>query len=111
MEKRWERAGLSLAVTGAAAVLVVLATLEYRWIGQVSQAERERMRTHLQAATTRLGQDFDGELARLFMTCQGGAPGGPGGVSESLGFNAAASNSVQCRWISGARRWSGRVRR
>ena len=33
-------------------LIALLATLQYRWLGQVSAAERERMQTHLAARST-----------------------------------------------------------
>jgi signal transduction histidine kinase len=51
-----------------AAVLVLLlsalATLQYRWIGQVSALERQRMEASLRTAAARFADDFDRELAR-----------------------------------------------
>jgi len=46
--------------------LGVLGTLQYRWLGAVSEAERERMRTSLRARATELGQDVNGELTRIY---------------------------------------------
>jgi signal transduction histidine kinase len=44
----------------------VLGTLQYRWLGAVSEAERERMRTGLRARATELGQEVNGELTRIY---------------------------------------------
>ena len=44
-------------------LLPTLAILQYRWIGEVSAAERERMESGLRAASDRFASDFDGELA------------------------------------------------
>jgi signal transduction histidine kinase len=46
--------------------LGVLGTLQYRWLGAVSDAERERMRTSLRARATELGQEVNGELTRIY---------------------------------------------
>ena len=46
-----------------AALCLVLGVLQYRWIGEVSQAERERMQGSLRTSLQRLSQDFNGELA------------------------------------------------
>lgn len=55
---------------GLAASLVVLlgvlAALQYRWLGQVSAAERERMQGTLSAGAARFTQDFDRELGRVY---------------------------------------------
>src|SRR5438552_9873773 len=46
-------------------LLPTLAIRQYRWIGEVSAAERERMESGLRAASDRFASDFDGELARV----------------------------------------------
>jgi len=57
-------------------LLPLLAFLQYRWIGQLSDAERERMQANLLAMMSRFSLDFDGELARTFMAFQMGPPPG-----------------------------------
>lgn len=52
------------------ALLPVLAFLQYHWLGQVSQAERERMQSNLSMAISRFRQDFDREIARVFLHFQ-----------------------------------------
>jgi signal transduction histidine kinase len=55
----------------AAALLVVLlatmATLQYRWLGEVSRAEEERMRASLRTRATDLAREFDRELTRTYI--------------------------------------------
>lgn len=46
-------------------LLATLATLQYRWIGQVSDLERQRMEESLRTAAVELADDFDQELARV----------------------------------------------
>src|SRR5437016_7745760 len=41
----------------------VLGVLQYRWIGEVSVAARERMRGSLQASLNRVSQDFNSEIS------------------------------------------------
>src|SRR5437870_6620680 len=48
------------------AVLSLLAVLQYRWLGEVSQAERDRMRASLRARATDLAEEFNGELTRMY---------------------------------------------
>ena len=48
----------------ALGLLLLLAFLQYQWIGQLGEAERQRLRIHLRAALSRLAQEFNGELAR-----------------------------------------------
>jgi len=44
------------------ALAAVLGVLQYRWIGEVSQAERQRLRAVLQSSLARLSQDFNAEI-------------------------------------------------
>jgi signal transduction histidine kinase len=48
-------------------LLAVLATLQHRVIGRVSDLERQRMHQNLQAAGSRFAEDFDRELTRAFL--------------------------------------------
>jgi signal transduction histidine kinase len=48
-------------------LLAILATLQYRWLGEVSEAERERMRATLRTRAIELAQEFDGELTRAYV--------------------------------------------
>jgi signal transduction histidine kinase len=54
-------------VIGLLALLMLLAVLQYRWLGQVSRAEQERMRTTLVSSVNRFAEDFDREIARSFV--------------------------------------------
>ncbi len=58
----------------AAALLVVLlatlGTLQYRWLGEVSQAERARMRESLQTRANDFAAEFDRALAQTFLAFQ-----------------------------------------
>ena len=58
-----------IILAAAAAVLLVLlavlATLQYRWIGEVSEAERERMGRAAREAAASVSFDFDSEIGRL----------------------------------------------
>jgi signal transduction histidine kinase len=54
---------LNLVVMG---LLVLLAFLQYQWMGQVSQADRERRRAALQETAARFCGDLDRELTRAF---------------------------------------------
>jgi len=56
--------GLTI-LTGALLVLLpALAVLQYRWVGQVSAAERDRMERNLRVGAYQFRQAFDGELWR-----------------------------------------------
>lgn len=63
MEKNRRRSWLSgLFVAGLFALCGVLGVLQYRWIGEVSVADRERLHQSLQTDLNRLSQDFNAEL-------------------------------------------------
>lgn len=51
-------------------LIVLLATLQYRWLGQISDAERDRMRASLATRASEFAQDFDRELTRAFLLFQ-----------------------------------------
>lgn len=54
-------------------LLAALAALQYHWLGQVSEGERERLQTSLRAGSSRLREDFDRELADLHRVFQADA--------------------------------------
>ena len=49
------------------ALLGLLGTLQYRWLGEVSNAERDRLRATLRARATDFGRDFDRELTGAYL--------------------------------------------
>ena len=56
-----------------AALLILvptLAVLQYRWVGQVSDAERDRMETHVGNAAVQFRDALDGEIARAVINLQ-----------------------------------------
>ncbi len=55
----WAEIGAMVALCG------VLGALQYRWIGEVSVAERERLQASLQSGLNRLSQDFNDEISLL----------------------------------------------
>ncbi len=50
------------------ALVALLATLQYQWVGQIGDAERQRMRTGAQARADQFAEDFDGTLTGLFLS-------------------------------------------
>lgn len=54
-------------------VLAVLAVLQFRWSGQISEADRERMRAALAGSTNQFRQQFNNELQQLSLQLQPGA--------------------------------------
>ena len=48
----------------------VLGTLQYRWIGEASRAERASLQQGLRESLQRIGQEFDGQIARSIAALQ-----------------------------------------
>ncbi|MBV9068278.1 MAG: HAMP domain-containing histidine kinase [Acidobacteria bacterium] len=59
-----------IALTVLAAALIVLGHMQYRWIGDLADAERQRMRTGLEFAAHHFSDEFDHELTRMFLAFQ-----------------------------------------
>jgi len=62
-----------------AVLLAALAALQYRWIGEVSRAESERLRQRLYRSTRSLSEELDRELGRILFSfaaerAAGGSP-------------------------------------
>jgi signal transduction histidine kinase len=57
-------------IVSLAAVLVALAVLQYRWSGQISKAEHERMRSSLRASMDQFSQQFNNEFRQLLFSIQ-----------------------------------------
>ena len=64
------RVPMFVVAAGLLGLIVLLATLQYRWLGQVSDAERERMKANLASRAAGFAQDFDRELTRAYLTFQ-----------------------------------------
>jgi len=78
-----------------AIVLAGLAMLQYRWLGDVSAAERARMRDNLQSRAGDVAQAFDGELTKIFLAFHVDA--------DRLNADAAGTISdAYARWEAGA---------
>ena len=65
MTRRWP--WQLLVATILVVLLATLATFQYRWLGEVSQAERERMRAGLRTRAFEFAQEFDSELTRTYV--------------------------------------------
>lgn len=59
-----------IALVVLAIALAVLGTLQYRWIGEMANAGRQRMRAGIDFAAHHYADDFDHELTRIFLTFQ-----------------------------------------
>lgn len=62
------------AVTILVAIVMLLvpalAWMQYQWLGQLSNAERERMQRTLRTAASQFATEFDGELSRTLISLQ-----------------------------------------
>ena len=77
-------------------LMAVLATLQYKWLGRISDAERERMGATLNTRATAFAQDFDRELTRAYLLFQ--VDGG-----HDQGSMAARLGARHDRWQATAR--------
>src|SRR5205814_4558669 len=93
----FERARVSRLPLAVAALLIVvggLAVLQYRWVGQVAEAERSRMQTGARTRVAQLAQDFDREITRAFAWLQVDV--------DMLGAEGGARYGARYdRWLSG----------
>jgi signal transduction histidine kinase len=62
---------LAIALLG---LILLLATLQYVWLGRISEAERERLRATLTSRASEFAQDFDRELTRAYLLYQADPP-------------------------------------
>ena len=69
MRGRFRPPALAVAVA-LLGLIGVLASLQYRWLGRISDAERERMTATLGARANAFAQDFDRELTLAYMLFQ-----------------------------------------
>jgi signal transduction histidine kinase len=92
---RPRRLGTQVLPALVVAVLVIaLGSLQYRWLRQVGDAERTRLRQDAQRRVDALAQDFDREVTRAYVMLQ--VPPGP---------RSAAPDAFAERW----RRWQARA--
>ena len=98
----WRRLRPPLAVVAIAlfALLVLLAVLQYRWLGQISDAERAQRRATLATGAVEFAQDFDREVTRAYLLFQADGP-----------FAAPAADDVLAeRFASRYDRWQATAR-
>ncbi|HMY72544.1 MAG TPA: HAMP domain-containing sensor histidine kinase [Blastocatellia bacterium] len=70
-----QRPSLMLLLVIALLVLLpLLAVLQYRWLGEVSAADRERRQANLKTSADRFCSDFDRELTNAYLQLQTAAP-------------------------------------
>lgn len=64
------RSPILLGTAALAVLLALLGTLQYRWLGQVSEAEEARLRSGARARAEPFARDLDRELTRAFLLLQ-----------------------------------------
>jgi signal transduction histidine kinase len=74
--------GPTLVTCALLVLLPALAVLQYRWVGQVSVAERERMQRNLRNAAGQFRDTFEGELSRALFSLAVGPATAREGTSE-----------------------------
>ena len=85
-----DRAGSTwqpIAAVVLTGLLVTLALLQYRWLGEVGEAERARMRAGLQTRTADFTQAFDRELTQIYVAFHG--------EPDSVGLDPAQAIAAQ----------------
>ena len=74
--------GPTLVMCALLVLLPALAVLQYRWVGQVSTAERERMQRNLRIAAAQFRENLDGEIVRAVLSLQVGPATALEGTSD-----------------------------
>ncbi len=81
-----------LVPVGLIGLVAVLATLQYRWLGQVSEAEREQLRRSITQRAREFADDLDADVSALYRAIETAAtPGGVGSVAPALDAWRAAA--------------------
>jgi signal transduction histidine kinase len=83
-------------------LLLLLGTLQWRWLGQISTDERERMLANVAGQVREFTQDFDRELTRAYFWLQVDRSGPPGvAAADSTGhFQRWFASAPEARLIS-----------
>ncbi len=69
-QSRLRVSGVTALVLAVLLLLPALAWLQYSWLDQIADADRERRERTVQTAVTQLAADLDGELSRAFTSLQ-----------------------------------------
>jgi signal transduction histidine kinase len=68
--RKHRRPALLVVIAVLIILLPLLAYLQYDWLGKVSEREREQMQGALRRTLSEFSQDFDREIARMFIQFQ-----------------------------------------
>jgi signal transduction histidine kinase len=69
-KRRTRFSGVTLLAAAVLVLLPALAWLQYSWLDQIADADRERRARTLQTSAAQLTQDFDGEIGRAVFALQ-----------------------------------------
>ena len=102
MKIRWP-SGPTLVTVLVLVLLPALAVLQYRWVGQLSVAERERVQRNLQNAADQFRDTFEGEIVRALLSLQVGVATAREGSSDqySRGYNSWFSTATDPQIVAG----------
>src|SRR5262249_3547288 len=84
-----------LGATAVAVLLGLLGSLQYRWLGEVSEAEEARLRAAARGRAEPVARDLDRELTRAFLLLQVDA-------ASLADAHAGTFAERYARWKSGA---------
>src|SRR5262245_51485476 len=84
-----------MAAGALVALLALVGTLQYRWLGAVSDAERERMRASLLTHATDLATEFNSELTQIYAAFRADPAGLDGDAATIIA-------TVYAKWQSSA---------
>jgi signal transduction histidine kinase len=82
---------VGIVLTG---LLAALATIQYRWLGEVSEAERARMRDTLQTRTADFTQAFDRELTQIYVAFHGEPDTADADQARAIAMELAKARAV-----------------
>jgi len=105
VEKPNNRALLSwLFAVVLVGLCATLGVIQYRWIGEVSLAEHDRLRSSLQASLQRVSEDFDAELRSAWSALS---------IESSTADEAGRERELALRYVRWrtTSRYSGLIRR
>ena len=110
---------MRLVAAGLLALIGVLASLQYRWLGRISEAERDRLTATLTSQASALAADLDREITLAYAHFQLDplvTPGAQAGAGDALAAGVArwrASTRYPClisEIYVATRHGSGRIR-
>ncbi len=112
---RWrEKYGLHLTLGVLAVLLVLLAALQYRWIGEIGRADSERRRTQIERSARRFSAALARALAEPAMTLRldpapAGADRGPAVLARLTEWRKSERAPLVTSVLLATRRTSGEV--